>query len=203
MFVNLVIRLRETGYLKEQRGGHAGRPAPPEMVEIEENILEMVEDDPTISTRAIATQVDVSHSKVWKTIRQEQYYPYHYQRVQALQPEDHPRRVEFCQWFLQQLNRNEDFTKIILATDESTFTRNGIFNFHNNHVWAVENQHAVRRSNFQHRFSLNVWAGVVNGMLIGPYFFPPRLTGDIYLDFLRHHLPELLEDVPLNVRQDM
>lgn len=201
--VNLLIRLRDTGYLKEQRGGHAGRPPPREMVEIEENILEIVENDPTTSTRSVAAQVGTAHSKVWKTIRQEQLYPYHYQRVQALLPEDGPRRVEFCQWLLNQHNRNENFTKFILATDEATFTRNGVTNFHNNHVWAVENPHAVKRTHFQHRFSLNVWAGVLNGMLIGPYFFPARLTGDIYLDFLRNTLPQLLEDIPLNVRQNM
>ena len=75
--------------------------------------------------------------------------------------------------------------------------------FHNNHVWAVENPHAVKRSNFQHRFSLNVWAGMINGMLIEPYFFPPRLNVEIYLDFLRHNLPQLLENISLNVRQNM
>ena len=75
---------------------------------------------------------------MWKTIRQEQYFSYYYQRVQALQPKDHPRRVLFCQWLLQQFGRNEDFTKLIFCTDEATFTRDGLQNFHNNYVWAVE-----------------------------------------------------------------
>lgn len=48
---------------------------------------------------------------------------------------------------------------------------------------------------------LSLYIGAVNGMLIEPYFFPPHLNDEIYLDFLRHNMPYLLEDFPLNVRQ--
>nr|CAH7762191.1 unnamed protein product [Callosobruchus chinensis] len=70
-------------------------------------------------------------------------------------------------------------------------------------MWSVENPHAVRRSHFQQTFSLNVWAGMVNGMLIGPFILPPRMGGLQYLDFLQNTLPTLLDDVPLNIRQSM
>lgn len=53
--------------MKGQRGGQAGRPLVPQMLQIEEDIFEMVGDDPTI--RATAAQVEVSDSKVWKTLR--------------------------------------------------------------------------------------------------------------------------------------
>lgn len=99
----------------------------------------MVEDDPKMSTSAIAVQDEGSHTKVLKTLRQEQYYPHHFQRVQVLQPEGHPRRVAFCR-----INRNEYFTKLIVCADEIIFTRNGINNFHNNHVRVVENPFVVK-----------------------------------------------------------
>lgn len=35
--------------------------------------------------------------------------------------------------------------------------------------WAKANPHAIRRTNFQQRFSVDMWAGIVNRMLIGPY----------------------------------
>uniref|UniRef100_V5GU21 Transposable element Tc3 transposase n=1 Tax=Anoplophora glabripennis TaxID=217634 RepID=V5GU21_ANOGL len=60
-----------------------------------------------------------------------------------------------------------------------------------------------KRTNFQHRFSVNVWAGIVNGILIGPHILPDRLTGEEYLNFLQNHLPNLLEEVPINIRQNM
>lgn len=52
----------------------------------------------------------------------------------------------------------------------------------------------------QQRFSLNVKAGPVNGMLIEPFFFSPRMSVENYLDFLQNNLSELV-DVPLRVRQ--
>ncbi|CAH2005270.1 unnamed protein product [Acanthoscelides obtectus] len=101
------------------------------------------------------TQVQVSKTKVWHTLREEGLYPFHVQRVQALQPDDFPARVRFCEWLLHQHDNNPDFLKCILVTDESTFTRNGVNNFRNTYAWSVENPHAVRRAHFQKTFSVN------------------------------------------------
>jgi hypothetical protein len=48
--------------------------------------------------------------------------------------------------------------------------------------------------------SLNVWAGIVGGRLIGPFILHPRLNGTEYLQFLNNTLEDLLEDVTLDVR---
>lgn len=97
MFLNLVITFPDTGYSEEQRGGHGGRP-PSEM--IQEEILENVENDPTTGARSIV--IKHTDSKVLKTLQPEQFYPYHPQRLQALQPKNYLRRVEFCQWLLHE-----------------------------------------------------------------------------------------------------
>lgn len=67
---------------------------------------------------------------------------------------------------LEQFDRNVDITKLILCTDETTFTGNGINDFRNTYVWALENPHVVKTTNFPHTFSLNVWVGLIKGMLI-------------------------------------
>jgi hypothetical protein len=41
-------------------------------------------------------QVGVSHSTVWRVLREQQLYPYHLQRVQALSLQDYRARVLFC-----------------------------------------------------------------------------------------------------------
>lgn len=202
-FTNLVQRARETGNLQEHRGGHAGRPRLQQMLDLEEEILEIIGEDPAISTRQIAHRVNTCHSKVWSTLRENQLHPYHVQRVQSLIPPDYPRRVRFSEWLLEQTMNHENFINQILITDETTFTRNGTMNFRNTHVWAFENPHAIRRTNFQHKFSINIWAGIVNGILIGPFILPDRMDGMQYLNFLQNDLPELLEEVPLNIRQNM
>jgi hypothetical protein len=88
-------------------------------------------------------------------------------------------------------------------TDEALFTRDGINNTRNSHTLANENPHAVVECNFQHRFSVNVWCGVLHKYLTGPYFTEGRLTSVQYIHFLLHKLPLLLEDVPLASRVRM
>jgi hypothetical protein len=66
-----------------------------------------------------------------------------------------------------------------------------------------ENPRAVVECNFQHRFSVNVWCGVIYNYLIGPYVFEGRLTSVQYKIFLQHELPLLLDDVRLASRGRM
>jgi len=126
-------------------------------------------------------------------------YPYHVQRVQHLGPCDFAERLEFCKW----LNGSRELHHNILFTDESQFNRDGVNKTHNSHVWADENPHATVESNFQQRFSVNVWCAVVDDQLIGLFILEGRLTGQVNLRFLQEELPRLLEDVPLNKRGRM
>ncbi len=50
---------------------------------------------------------------------------------------------------------------------------------------------------------MNVWAGIVNDFLIGPYLLPTRLNGESYLIFLEQVLPDMLNDVPIAIRNRM
>jgi len=52
-------------------------------------------------------------------------------------------------------------------------------NTRNSHLWDRDNSHGTAESNYQYRFSINVWCGVIGDHLTGPYVFPQRLTGDI------------------------
>lgn len=200
-FQSIHQRLHETGSLK--RSGGSGRPVTVRTVEVEENVLNMVAEDPGTSTRRIANTLNVSKGTIWNILRYYLLYPYHLQRVQALLPADFPPRIEFCQWLLHTLVLIPQLLSVILFTDEANFSRNAIRNFHNNHVWAEENPHEILEDRFQHQFSLNVWVGIVGDWLIGPVFLPARLTGEVYRNFLEHTLPEFLEDVPLATRNEM
>jgi hypothetical protein len=66
-----------------------------------------------------------------------------------------------------------------------------------------ENPHAVVECNFQHRFSVNVWCGVIHNYLIGPHFIKGRLASVQHRNFLQYELPLLLEDAPLASRVRM
>jgi hypothetical protein len=108
--------------------------------------------------------------------------------------------MDFCQWWLQQHAINPGFPSLMLFMDEAGFTQDRIISFHNSHVWADENPQTTFQSRHQHRFSINLWAGILGDGLISPYILPQRLTGCSYLNFIVSTLPELLEDVLLGRR---
>jgi hypothetical protein len=45
--------------------------------------------------------------------------------------------------------------------------------------------------------ALSFHANNADDRFLGPYFLSPRLTADVYHDFLQNFLPELLQDVDL------
>lgn len=201
-FGNIVRRLRETGSLKPKHSDR-GRQRTRLTVELEERILERVEEDPKISTRRLGHQLEVSKDVIHTVIKEQLLHPYHLQKVQELLPLDYEARLTFCQFIQSQRIRDPDFSKSILFTDEATFTRCGITNVHNDHVYAEENPHMTTAVHHQHQFKINVWAGIIDDCIIGPAIIPNNLNGEVYLNFLRETLPELLENLPLLVRRDM
>jgi hypothetical protein len=155
------LRLCETGSVVPQMRGR-GRHRSDFVIDAEEAILDIAEENSGVSTRQLTSQAGISRDVVMRTLQEQLLYPYHIQRVQALVPEDYPKRTEFCQWFQHQQDRNELFSRNILACDESLFTRDGIMNYHNAHVWADANPHVIRQGRFQSRFSINLWAGILD-----------------------------------------
>jgi len=101
------------------------------------------------------------------------------------------------------INSNPHVIHNILITDKAHFTRDGVNNTRNSHLWDRDNRHGTVESNYQHRFSVSVWCGVIGDQMIGPYIFPQRVTGDIYASVLQDELPALFENVPLQTRRQM
>ncbi|OXU20114.1 hypothetical protein TSAR_016501 [Trichomalopsis sarcophagae] len=57
-----------------------------------------------------------------------------------------------------------------MFSDESTFNSIGHLNRHNSHYWFAINPYWMQQIDNQHRWNINVWCGIINGNLIGPYF---------------------------------
>lgn len=160
-------------------------------VDVEDSVLEFFERDPRASTYDAARRFGVSPSTVWRLLNSAGLHPYHFQPVQSLHVADAAQRRAFCEWLLNHQDVN------ILWTDESLFTRVGLYNIHNEHWWAFNNPHLVRENHHQVRFSANVWAGIINNKIIGPVFIDGTLTGPKYLDMLQNTIEGLLDRVPL------
>jgi hypothetical protein len=100
-------------------------------------------------------------------------------------------RSACCLWPLRQHINDAARVTRLLTTDEAGFKQDGIFNRHNNHLWAENIPNARRDANHQRQFSINVWAGIIWGDLLGPFRIQSRLTGASYLHLLQDELPLL------------
>ena len=63
----------------------------------------------------------------------------------------------------------------------------------------MKKTHVIVHSRHQYQFSLNVWAGIIDKFLIGPFFLDGKLIGTKYVD-LSTRLHEILEEVPVDIR---
>nr|XP_015840428.1 PREDICTED: uncharacterized protein LOC107399187 [Tribolium castaneum] len=181
-FRRLDQRIRETGRVDPAGPFYRdrGRPRTLRTPEVEEAVLDLVDQNPTTSTRIISNMLENSQSLVGRIIKDERLHPFHYTKVQALLPTDLPRRENFCNWLLEQIQQEPNFSRKILWTDEANFSRDGFFNTRNSHYYALENPHVIRPSHYQHRFSVNVWAGIIGNRLIGPVIV---WQGNIFWNF--------------------
>ncbi|GFY22528.1 uncharacterized protein TNCV_2177891 [Trichonephila clavipes] len=110
--------------------------------------------------------------------------------AQRLYAERHPVRRTSAHTMFARLHQQ---LSSVLFPDETSFSREGIFNTHNSHSWAAANPHVTRTRAAQDRFLVNVGAGILGDHLIGPYILPDRLIGPRYLISLEQVLPELLD----------
>lgn len=166
-------------------------------------ILAMVAIDPHVSLRVISERLGFPKSTVHRVLKGAKLHPYRLQFHQDTPNPDPLQRMEFCRWALRKIAQFRDFFRFVMFTDESTFNNRGEVNRWNFRYWSDRNPHWVRQIDHQHRWSLNVWCGIINGQIIGPYFFEGTLTAVRYLDFLQNDLPILLENLDLDTRRRM
>jgi hypothetical protein len=125
-----------------------------------QQVLQVVEREPTLSTRLLVARVGTSHASGDRTLREEQLYHYHIQSVQELVPHDAPARRVFSQ-------RSESFFFRILLN------RTGITNIHNHHAWSDQNPQAIRFHHQRRELSVNLWAKLLGYCFTGPHILPP------------------------------
>ena len=88
----------------------------------------------------MASRIGVSRMQVWRTLHEEDLYPYHDQRVQHLEPRDHAQRMDLCHW----IKAHPELFSVILFSDEAS-----VNNLGNVHTWSHDNPHETSVSNFQ------------------------------------------------------
>ena len=115
-------------------------------------------------------QCAVATGKFWTTIPRvlqgETLHSFHAPIVLLLQPCDHPRRITFGQWFVQQSVAGMHFGKSTFFNDEATLSCKGVFNKQKAYMWILNNQYSTRLRAAQQRFTNDMWASVVGSRLL-------------------------------------
>jgi hypothetical protein len=82
----------------------------------------------------------------------------------------------FYQWLLEKCVVNTEFVANTLFTDEARVATGDIVNCHNTHIWMNDNPHTTLASKHQHRFSINIWVGILHVQILEPVVLSNRLT---------------------------
>lgn len=184
--------------------GHRRAGRPRVNWRIEERVIALAWSFPCMGLRRIAARVAIAPTTVSRIIREKGLRPYRVQYVQALHPTDYKARRKFCRWMLRKLNHNSKFLYNVLFTDEANFSSTSILNRQNIRIWAPRNPHAMHERFIQGHFSINVWADIVQNIIIGPVFLPAHLTSMRYLAFLRNDLLQhLRQTIPRHHRNNI
>ncbi|XP_025413677.1 uncharacterized protein LOC112685867, partial [Sipha flava] len=130
-------------------------------------------------------------------------HAYHADLIQHLRESDAKYRITFIAWLKTQLNENPYVLNYILWTDKSKFTNNGVLSKQNHRYWNDKKPQWTFETNNQTVWGTNVWCGLINGKLLGPYFYDSTLNGRRYNDFLLNELPNMLDDLSLDIRANL
>jgi hypothetical protein len=103
--------------------------------------------------------------------------------------------MEFACAMLELCEEDPNVVRNIIFTDESSFRLHGTPNRQNFRMWAQENPRNVYAARTQYPGRVNVWAGILNGTILGPIFIDGNLTGPKYLDLLETEISAKLADV--------
>lgn len=161
-----------------------------------------IETNPSSSCRKVEDSVGVIKSRVQTILKKHKFKPYKFHLVQNLHPGDAQRRIDFCNWYLQKVNTENNFEKAVIWSDEAHFTSAGILNRQNTRFWSQENQYVIFPRERQGRFGFNVSCFIL-GRKIVYNIFEGSLTANKYLEILENIVPEIVEDVPLAHRNNL
>ncbi|KAJ8936114.1 hypothetical protein NQ318_022936 [Aromia moschata] len=163
-------RLKEN--LVEYGGFNKPRPKNYRIQDAEDvaiNVVGMVVVNPSISSRQIEAESGIRD--------EEHFQPYTIRKQQQLLPTDPERRLDFCNWYLQQIEQDQLFFKNIIWTDESYVSSAGIFNRHNKHYWSEDNPHQTVDVQNQGRFGFSVWCALYNNRILAYQLYDDNLNG--------------------------
>lgn len=181
-----IRRFEETGSVKDRP--KPGRPVTATNPAKSLDVLQSFVEHPHSSTNRTAEEHEIDQKSVYKILKQATFHPYKVHLVQELNEDDFDRRLQFCELMMERIDAEPEFLYNIVFSDEATFQIDGNINRHNCRFWSDTNPHWKLELHTQHQSKVNVWAGILNNTLIGPFIIEGNLNAVMYEDMLRNEI---------------
>ena len=139
----------------------------------EENVsrvLQSIEENPQTSQRRLSNHHNLSQPTINRILKEAKFHPYRLRVVHSMNEEDYENRVDFANEMLSQLDRDRNFFKRILFSDEATFhTCGGVNKWNTRYYSHSDPNFTIEKPLHSPKFC--VWVGVTWDRVFGPYFF--------------------------------
>lgn len=153
---------------------------------------------PRRSIRTAVIHLGVSYSSVQRILSMHFMHNFKAKTVHQLLPRDFMQRIELTEMLLVNIQEDEDFLKKLIWSDESKFSRDGIFNRRNNHYWSTSNPNFVVERHQQQKFSFNVFCLLMDNKCVY-HVYNENLNEVKYLDILQTVVTDFIDNLPLNL----
>lgn len=190
---NTVNKFNDVGNIRDLP--RLGRPSSATNEEKSLDVLLSFTENPHHSIRRAAQEHDIGRSSVHKILNRAEFHPFKVKLVHKLNEDDFDRRVEFCEDMMGRIVEDPFLPSNIAFTDEATFQLDGTLNRHNCRYWSDENPHWMREDKSQYPQKLNVWAGILNNRIIGPFFIDGNLNAQNYEAMLRELIVPAIREI--------
>lgn len=169
----------------------------------EQTVLNYFNNNPNASVRVASLDLNLPRENIRRCLKKNKVKPFKPKFLHTLEPGDDDRRMEFCLWAQGEYLNNRNFKKTILLSDEATFTTNGVVSSQNSRFWAIENPEWVINCKRQYSQKVNVWCGLLNETIIGPFFFEGNMNSMQFLQFLRNEFWNILHELSIQERVNL
>lgn len=172
--------------------------------EVIEEVIGIVSANPSISSREIQAETGIKRSRALKILKKHKFRPYAIRKIHSLKPGDAQRRLQFSNWFLDKIRQQPDFHRKLIWSDETYISSAGIFNRHNEHIWADSNPHSTSTVQRQGRFGFSVWCALFDSQVLAYEIYDDNLNGENYHRIINENLIEnYLDNIPLAQRREI
>lgn len=191
----IVNRFNQHGTVKDRP--RSGRPVTVTTEDKQLDVALSITEDPHTSIRKLQQQHNVSYGSMQNILTKKlKFHPFKVRLVHQMNEDDPDRRLEFSEVMMTRINADANLLKRIVFSDEATFFLNGSVNRHNMSYWSEENPHWMIDSRAtQYPQKVNVWAGIINDRIVGPFFYEGNLDARKYENMLRDQIVPAIQGI--------